>query len=569
MRRLAALVLLVTTAAPSATAAAEVAVICPAPFREALRPWVEHRTKQGHSLSFIDAQGTAAELQAAVRQLARTRPIAYVVLVGDAAPNRALRETPFVVQASDFGLRTTAGRSEPGQHKPKSEVRSLKPEAAAFVTNTKWCVPTGLADAKIIRRLGPDRDIATDNGYGDLDGDGLPDAAVGRISADTPEELAVIVRKIIEYERPDRHGQWCRQINLVAGVGGFGMLADAAIETCAKHFITAGVPPAYTTTLTHASWQSPYCPDPRLFNDHTLNRLNEGSLFFVYMGHGERRYLDYLHAPGKRAFSILACGDVPKLHCRRGPPIAVFLACYTGAYDHAHDCLAEDLLRQEGGPVAVLAGSRVTMPYAMGVMGLEMMRQTFVHRRETIGEIMLHAKRHLVAGRRDDPQSRTLDWLAGSLGRHNDLAAERAEHVLLFNLLGDPLLRVPHAREVALTAPRKTVAGEEIMIIGHSPVAGECTLELVVRRDRLTFNPGIRTAFELTDASQRQYEETYRRANDPRLDVVCLTVPAGQFTARLRVPPLARGACHVRAIVEGAGGVAFGAADIEIIAPPK
>src|SRR5439155_10900104 len=128
------------------------------------------------------------------------------------------------------------------------------------------------------------------------------------------------------------------------------------------------------------------------------------------------------------------------------------------------------------------------------------------------------------------------DWLASTLGLHSDLAGERAEHVLLFNLFGDPLLRVPQGRELKLDVPAKAIAGGQIEVAGESAVAGQCTVELVVRRDRLTFSPPIRTKFELTDASQREYDDTYRRANDPRLDSVRLTVPAGKFAATLRVP---------------------------------
>jgi hypothetical protein len=539
--------LLLVLAAPAW--AADVAVVCPDGLRDALRPWVEYRAKQGYSVQFLEARGTAAEIQAAIRERARQKPLSCVLLVGDAAPNRPPANRPLL----------GGGPRDP-----------LAATPVAFTTKPEWCVPTGLVDAKIIRNFGPDRDIATDNGYADLDGDGVPDVPVGRLTADTPEELATIVRKIIDYERRERQGEWCRRINLVAGVGGFGMLADAAIETCAKHFLTSGIPAAYGTTLTQASWQSAYCPDPRLFQQCTVDRLNEGSLFFVYMGHGDRRLLDSMHAPG-RQFPIFACPDVPKLKCRQGPPIAVFLACYTGAFDQPLDCLAEDLLRQEGGPVAVLAGSRMTMPYAMGVMGLEMMRQTFIERRETIGEIMLEAKRRLVSGRRDDTDSKTIDWLAGTLGSHSDLAGERAEHVLLFNLLGDPLLRVPQSRELKLGVPPRATAGGQIDVAGESTIAGRCTVELVVRRDRLTFSPPIRTKFELTEAAEREYDETYRRANDPRLDSVRLTVPAGKFAATLRVPDSASGACHVRVVVEGNGdtGVAFSAADVEISRPAR
>src|SRR4051794_16745436 len=47
--------LLLVLAAPAF--AADVAVVCPEGLRDALRPWVEHRTKQGYSVQFFSARG--------------------------------------------------------------------------------------------------------------------------------------------------------------------------------------------------------------------------------------------------------------------------------------------------------------------------------------------------------------------------------------------------------------------------------------------------------------------------------------------------------------------------------
>src|SRR5438477_9674634 len=76
--------------------AADVAVVCPDGLRDALRPWVEYRAKQGHSVQLFDARGTAAEIQAAIRERARRKPVNFVVLVGDAAPNRPVLNWPLL-----------------------------------------------------------------------------------------------------------------------------------------------------------------------------------------------------------------------------------------------------------------------------------------------------------------------------------------------------------------------------------------------------------------------------------------------------------------------------------------
>ncbi len=72
----------------------------------------------------------------------------------------------------------------------------------------------------------------------------------------------------------------------------------------------------------------------------------------------------------RRTVQHLNVNDCGKLRVSSGAaPIAIMLACYTAAFDQPQDCLAEQMLKAEGGPVAVYGGSRVTMPYAMSVMG--------------------------------------------------------------------------------------------------------------------------------------------------------------------------------------------------------
>ena len=53
----------------------------------------------------------------------------------------------------------------------------------------------------------------------------------------------------------------------------------------------------------------------------------------------------------------------------------MFLSCYAGAIDARRTCLAAEMLRAPGGPVAVVAASRVTMPYATTLLTLGLMRR--------------------------------------------------------------------------------------------------------------------------------------------------------------------------------------------------
>jgi len=516
----------------SATPAIDTVVVCPTELRDALQPWLTHRRQQGHQIEVLSNLQTAAELREALRRRAAEGSLRFVLLVGDAEPRAAFDES--------------------------ARARS---------------VATHLATARVNVRFGSEPDIATDNWYADLDGDELPDLAVGRLTADSPDELSVMVRKIIEYEQNPPLGDWRRRLHFVAGVGGFGGVIDGVIESAAKKLLTDGVPAAYQTTMTYGSWQSPFCPDPRRFHDETLARLNEGALCWVYMGHGRRRALDSVRVPGA-AFRIFDSDDVPNLQRYEGPPVAIFLACYTAAFDGPADCLGEDLLRSPHGPVAVLGGSRVTMPYAMAALGNELLRELFESRRETLGEVVRQAKLRMAAPvDRDDPDGdpnrRLLDSVAAVMSPSRELLdAERHEHVLLFNLLGDPLLRLPRPQHVTLTAVEEATAGGRVVVAGQSPLNGRCTLELVCRRDRSRFRPRARRHFNATPDALEAYSLVYAQANDRCWSTDTFACSAGRFERELAIPADARGPCHVRVFIEQEGEHALGSTDIYIRQPP-
>src|SRR4029077_20101685 len=62
----------------------DIVVVCPVEFREAMQPWVDRRTKQGHNFEFISNLGTSIEIQREIRTIAKQGKLQYVVLVGDA-----------------------------------------------------------------------------------------------------------------------------------------------------------------------------------------------------------------------------------------------------------------------------------------------------------------------------------------------------------------------------------------------------------------------------------------------------------------------------------------------------
>ncbi|MGE3241671.1 MAG: C25 family cysteine peptidase [Pirellulales bacterium] len=367
--------LLIAIAPPTAP---DTLVVCPPQLRIALAPWEEHRAAQGHLLQVIAPPRTALELRQLLSTAARSKQLKYVVLIGDVDT-----------------------------------------------------VPTCYAEAKVNILWGSEPTIATDEPYADVDDDGVPDIAVGRIPADSRAELQAVVRKLLQYEHAPVANPCRRQLDVVAGVGGFGIVADTLIEASARSVFTQVVPASYSVRRLKA--------DP----EATCEQISAGSLAWIYLGHGLPTMLDVAATPhGPKP--ILAVSDVAKLQCGANCPLAVLVACYTGAIDARTDSLAEKLVLEERGPIAAIAATRVTMPYGNSVFGCELLRAAFRNSPGNFGDVWLRAQRQTLAPAAESDSLRSsLDAVArGVSPPPADLAAERREHVLLYQLLGDPLLRL-------------------------------------------------------------------------------------------------------------------------------
>jgi hypothetical protein len=389
-------------------------VVCPREFRPALVEWEKFRRAQGHELAIVDVPASAEQLKATIHRANQAGSLKYIVLIGD----------------------------EPSAQ----DSRIL----AAQIT-----VPTNYVPGKVNIRWGPEKEIASDTPYGDLDGDGIPDVGVGRIPAHSAAELAAVVRKVIRYEHLTDHGPWEKSLNIVSGAGGFGALTDAIVEAAGRQVIGQTVPPEYDVRHIFDSSSNPDVAEKIDFATRARGELNGGSLAWIYVGHGLPTELVYAAtASGFR--SILSMRDVPQLHCGPHNPLAVLVACYTGAMDAPHGCLGEELLLAEDGPVAVIAATRVTMPYGNTIMGCELLRACFQDRPVAVGDVLRLAQQRVLAPTGMDQPNKdqlraTLDGMAQVMSPPPvDLAAERREHVLMYQLIGDPLLRLHRpAAEVA------------------------------------------------------------------------------------------------------------------------
>jgi hypothetical protein len=297
--------------------------------------------------------------------------------------------------------------------------------------------------------------------------------------------------------------------------------------------------------------------------------MNEGCLCWVYIGHGHRHGLDWVRLPLGVA-PILNIDDVDQVACAKGPPIAIFLSCYGAAFDGPDDCLAERLLAQPAGPVAVIGGSRVTMPYGMAVLSQGLMRYMFKERASTLGEMLLLAKRQALMPADGPAQRPWLDALAQALSPNaEDLEGERREHVQMFHLLGDPLTRINHAQPVEIDIPRSARPGQSVVVKCRSNVTGAGTVELACRRGQLNFTPERRTQFDGSHEGMQALTDVYLRANDDCWATQSCEANGTEFETTLRIPAEALGPCAVRVFIQGAKAYALGAAVLHVTAPER
>jgi peptidase C25-like protein len=498
---------LFVAAAATSAAAQDVLAVTPKEFEPSLAAWRAHREKLGMKVA---AREPGADVGATVRDAWEKsgRKLRFVMLVGD------VEKVPC----------------------------ALVPRKAA----------------ETVAMMEPDPNIATDAPYADVDGDGVPDLAIGRVPADTPAEVKDYLDRVVAYETDADFGDWRRKLDVVAGTGGYGPLVDMALESLTKDLLSA-LSPAVDVTMTYANPFSAYCPPPAEFADYAVKRWNEGALVVAYVGHGSTRNVDSCRF-GKQEYPILGMDQVAKIGALRGAPVSMFVACSTGHIDGARDCLAEEMVKRPKGPVAVIASSRVSSPYSNGVIAKELLDALYKVEAPTAGELLTAVKKRLLDPPEGDAVRARLEKMGEMFAKDPAVRrADREDHVLLYNLLGDPSLVIARPGKLDVSAPAEATPGTKLRVTGRAAFDGTATVELIRRKEPMPkLPPGGKKTPE-------QFREAYDAANSHGVAKVEVAVKAGEFTAEVPVPAdAAAGPAAVRVFLSGKAACAAGGADLAI-----
>ena len=385
------------------------------------------------------------------------------------------------------------------------------------------------------KKFSNDSELATDHLYGVRSSGLKAEMAVGRFPADSKEEVSIMVSKTLQYEKELKPGVWQKKINFITGEAGFSPFIDKFIEAQFSKIVSESIPPPYDIELAYSKTSSLYCPYPPDFNENAIRLLNEGSLFYVYVGHGFRKGFDTITWKEKD-YPIFNLTHIPNVNIQSGSPIMFVIACSTAFFDaKSGDCVGEELFKQAHGPVAFLGGTRITQPYANALIGKAIISELFEKKPTTLGEAFFTAKNSLLEIDKSSLR-KTADQLAGLVQGTRNLAPMRKDGILHYTLLGDPALEIRKPEEtVTLSCPSETRAGDKLNVTGTSPFAeGKITIQLDCLRD--DFAETLPEIDEESPNFQETISERYRAANTKKITSVTMEFRDGKFAIALPIP---------------------------------
>ena len=316
-----------------------------------------------------------------------------------------------------------------------------------------WYLPAKRMELYRWRRVQP-KQFASDAAWGDLDGDLVPEVAVGRIPARTAAEVELAVEKILAFERrPPSVADL--GLPVWAGSPQFGPLIDATATGLLLVMVRMSGPSWASPWIVSGNPNHPLCgwpPDqPTLFS----RQVGKGSVCTALMGHGtEESFFSMMH----RGRQVCYTAADAQRELSRGPPIApmVFFCCRSGDFARSAPCLTEALLFLPGGPVATIGATTESHPLTNYFSGRCLLSE-LGGKQDRIGSMWLAAQRRAIK-QRNFLIERILLGVEGKLEDQLDQAKLRRDQMLMYALLGDPAtrLRMPQPLQASL---RRTDSG--------------------------------------------------------------------------------------------------------------
>jgi hypothetical protein len=388
-----------------------------------------------------------------------------------------------------------------------------------------------------------------------------PAPAIGRLPFRDARDLDAYVARVIAAETAPPADVTRRTLRFITSEGRFGPQIDAILENLFTQVVSTQIPPAYDTEVTFARAGSPFGWPPAEFAAKVLAGLNEGALFYTYVGHGFALGFDHLRVDGQR-YPILDADQVPGVEVAGTPPAMFVIACTTAIFDLPDlTGVGERLLARPRGPLAYWGATRVCHPAWNSIVGRQIAIEMFRDPARRMGDILEAAVRTSAGPAPEaDTFRRTIEAGARLMLRQTkaDLDRLKVEGAAMYNLLGDPALRIPFPKDDLAVAATRGPDGVAVAVSGAIPDGAEVRVSVETGRDRI--QPWK------ADPSLSPEENTRRRhdrTNDKSLARAAVRAAGGRATWTAPVPATAAGPLVAKAWAVFGDDVHQGAAPVE------
>jgi len=389
----------------------------------------------------------------------------------------------------------------------------------------------------------------SDNFYADMDGNHVPDLAIGRIPVRTDKEGLAILERVTEHETTYEPGPWNHRIHVYAGEGDFGQDIDFFIETIAQKGLES-VPYEYDLQFAYRNPDSIYYYAP--FEEKVFDLVTEGAVLVTYMGHGGGE---------------LDVGSLSQVVMQHRFPLHAFFACGTGDYIGLGDSDSEAVMKQAGGPISLLVSQTTTHPYGNALDALELESAVFQDQAPTVGEAIRLMKDRTM--NHTDDLRETIDAFAVLYMTEDEVEDVPIDHLYSYNLLGDPAtrIRLPEGK-VALTA-EAAVLGQALEVSGtvDNVESGTVDVALVCQRAQL-LHPLDTVEDPDAQASWPTVQSNWAKVMDKTVVAGEAAVTAGKFSLELAVPDsIPAGPYYVTAYAQDGKLDALGSLTVKVTKP--
>ena len=427
----------------------ELVIVRPEAFAEAAQELADYRASQGLRVEVADVEAIYNEFSGGLPDMRAVRDYFKFLYDRDGAEAPAFRYA-LLFGDGHFDFRGLGTEEE----------RALENHIFPFETE---------------ETLSPVRSYTSDDYFGLLDDDeGVwaynasgaaaerVDLGIGRLTVQTPQEAADVVRKIKHYESAATYGPWRTRYTAVADDGPAGLAGseddrDLHVQNAdvVAELVKREAPPMNLKKVYGPSYEREYVGAWRLpgAKEDLLEALRQGTLLFNYSGHGG--------IEGLTQEEILTRADVEALDNYDRLPVFVTATCSFGRWDMAEKQSAGEavLLNARGGGVALLTTVRLvytssdTLSLNPGLnrqVNIELFQRDEAGRPPRLGDVLRRTK---------------------------NTAAGLQTNNRKFNLLGDPAMRIglPEGEVVIEAVNGTSVEGNEVPLraLDRVTVAGE------------------------------------------------------------------------------------------------